>query len=179
MDHQGIPMTYNLTVGDLAKQLAKITALSETYHARQLRAQIREDALTSPVRGGSGVTAPKLFDESGVARALILHVLAMTGLEMPLLRQAGRACEVVNPAARKAGIVEPSDGVALAISRLKADPKAKMYLQLSVSEWPGDEGEMSLGGWISDSAEPFDSPVSPSLICISLPLHTILKPLVA
>ena len=71
------------------------------------------------------------------------------------------------------------DGMALVISRLKADPKAKMYLQLSVSEWPGDEGETSLGGWISDSAEPFESPVSPSLICISLHLHTILKPLVA
>ena len=169
-------MTYNKTVADLAKQLAQVTALSETYHARQLRAQIREGALVSPVRGGSGPTAPALFDNAGVARAMILHTLAMTGLEMPLLRQAGRACEVVNPAARKRNTVEPSDGVALAISRLEADPKAKMYLQLSVSEWPGDEGEMSLGGWISDSAEPFDSPVSPSLICISLPLHTILKP---
>ena len=172
-------MTYNLTVADLAKQLAKVTDLSETYHARQLRAQIREGALVSPVRGGSGLTAPVLFDDAGVARAMILHTLAMMGLEMPLLRQAGRACEVVNPAARKAGIVEPSDGMALVISRLKADPKAKMYLQLSVSEWPGDEGETSLGGWISDSAEPFESPVSPSLICISLLLHTILKPLVA
>ena len=169
-------MTYNLTVADLAKQLAKITGLSETYHARQLRAQIREGALVSPVRGGSGPTAPALFDNAGVARALILHTLAMTGLEMPLLRQAGRACEVVNPMTRKAGAVEPSDGIALAIYRLKADPKAKMYLHLSVSEWPGDEGEMSLGGWISDLAEPFDNPTSPSLINISLPLHTILKP---
>ena len=171
-------MTYNLSVGDLAKQLAKITELPESYHARQLRAQIREKALTSPVRGGTGPTAPVLFDETGVSRAVILHVLAMTGLEMPLLRQAGRACEAVNPASRKAGSVEPSDGIALALRRLKADPKAKMYLHLSISQWPGDEGDMSLGGWVSDNAEPFDSPVAPSLICISVPLHTILKPLV-
>lgn len=170
-------MTFNRSVGDLAEQLASITGLPAPYHARQLRAQIREGVLTSPVRGGSGPTAPVLFDETGVARAVILHILAMTGLEMPLLRQASRACEVVNPTTRKPGIVEPSDGIALALHRLKADPKAKMYLHLAVSEWPGEEGDMSLGGWVSGSAEPYDSPAAPSLVCISLPLHTILKPL--
>ena len=169
-------MTYNLTVGDLAKQLAKVTDLSETYHARQLRAQIREGALVSPVRGGSGLTAPVLFDDAGVARAMILHTLAMMGLEMPLLRQAARAGEVVNPSDRKRDSVEPSDGIALAIARMKADPESKMYLHLSLSEWPGEDGDLSFDGYVASTPTPSESPILPPLAMIVLPLHSILKP---
>ena len=167
---------YNLSVGDLADRLARATHLSQTFHARQLRAQIREGALTSPVRGGSGLTAPTLFDETGLARAMVLHTLAMMGLEMPLLRQASAASEGVDPTARQGDVAEPVEGMALTLSRLRADTNTKMYLHLSLSEWPGEEGEVSLGGWVSNSATPAENPVSPPLAMIVLPLHSILKP---
>ena len=169
-------MTYNLTVADLAKRLSKVTGLGEPYHARQMRAQIREGALASPIRGGSGPTAPVLFDETGVARAMILHTLAMIGLEMPLLRQAAKASEVLAPWLKKNGFA-PSEGVARALWAISSQKDAKMYLHLSVGQWPGDEGEISIGGWVSDQVEPYNVPVAPSLIDISLPLHTVLKPL--
>ena len=169
-------MTHNMSVGDLAEGLAKVTNLSLTYHARQLRAQIREKALVSLVRGGSGLTAPVLFDESGLGRAMILHTLAMMGLEMPLLRQVARAGEVVDPTDRKRDTVEPSDGIALAIARMKADPEAKMYLHLSLAEWPGEDGELGLGGYVASTPTPSESPILPPLAMIILPLHSILKP---
>ena len=167
---------FNMSVGDLADRLAKATNLSKTFHARQLRAQIREGALTSPVRGGSGLTAPTLFDETGLARAMVLHTLAMIGLEMPLLRQASAASGVVDPTSRKGNVVEPQDGMAFTLSRLRADRDAKMYLHLSLSEWPGDDGDLSLGGWVSNSATPAENPVLSPLVMIVLPLHSILKP---
>ena len=167
---------FNMSVGDLADRMAKVTHLSATFHARQLRAQIREGALTSPVRGGSGLTAPTLFDETGLARAMVLHTLAMMGLEMPLLRQASAASEVVDPKARKGDVVEPGEGMALTLSRLRANTKAKMYLHLSLSEWPREDGDLSLGGWVSNSATPAENPVAPPLAMIVLPLHSILKP---
>ena len=168
---------FNMSVGDLAERLTKVTDLSAAYHARQLRAQIREGALVSPVRGGSGPTAPSLFDEVGLARAMVLHTLAMMGIEMPLLRQAARRSEGIDIKSRKADVVEPSDGMALAIMRLKADPAAKMYLHLDLSEWPGEKGDLSFGVNVSSTPTPAENAILPPLAMIVLPLHTILKPI--
>lgn len=165
---------HDMSVGDLAELMAKVTNLSPSYHARQLRAQIREAALVSPVRGGRGLTAPVLFDDAGLARAMVLHVLAKMGLEMPLLRQAAACSANVDSETRKVNVAEPSDGIELAIARLRSDPEAKVYLHLSLKE--DEEGNLVLGGYVASTSTPSENVILPPLAMMVLPLHAILKP---
>lgn len=168
-----------MSVGDLAARLAKITGNSETYHGRQLRAQTREGALVPSMRGGSGKTAPALFDHTGLCRALVLHVLASRyNQEMPVLKDVPAIMATVDPRARKGDTLEPSDGMELAIARVRAGQK--MYLHVEFGDWP-DPGQedRAVSGWITESPEVAESPVAETLGWIVLPLHTILKPLLA
>lgn len=171
---------YNLSVADLASRLAAITGNSESYHSRQVRAMNKEGALVSPYRGGSHATAPVLYSDTEVGRAIVLHTLSELGLQMPMLKQAAAASMVVDPTARKGGH-EPADGIELALSRLRADPKTKLYLHLSVTKWPEqrEADDVGLGGWVSTSPEVADSNLLPPLATIVLPLHRLLAPLVA
>ena len=110
---------------------------------------------------------------------MVLHTLAMMGLEMPILRWAALATELADQQIRKVGVVEPSDGMALAIFRMKVDPAANMYLHLDLSAWPGEAGDLSLGGRITSNPTPSENSIlPPPLAMIILPLHTILKALV-
>jgi hypothetical protein len=173
---------YNMTAADVATQLAEITRNSASFHARQLRAMTREGAITTPFRGGRGPTAPVLYSELEVARALVLHTLSTLDVQMPMLVQAAKASMVVDPTARAPGKVEPSDGLALAIARLRADPTCKIFLHLHITDWPGegdDEGDFGFTGWVSTSAEVVDGGMLPPILSIVLPLHRLLKPLVA
>jgi hypothetical protein len=165
----------SLSVADLAKRMNAVSGAGEPYHARQIRAQIKEGALQGYGRGGSGLTAPTLFDETGLCRAMVLYTLAMIGLEMPLLRQASDAMSVVAPGTRKGDTTEPSDGMSLAISRIRAGEE--VYFHLAFGNWPGDEGDLGVSGWISDRSEPTDLKPMPRIAFVVLPLHTILKPL--
>lgn len=166
----------HMSVGELAEQLAPITGNSAAFHARQLRAQIREGVLTPSMRGGSGVTAPALFDETGLCRALVLHNLASIGQEMGALKDAATAMGNVAPTARKGDTTEPSDGIAFAMNRARNG--AEVFLHLEFSTWPATgQEDRSVSGWITDSSLVSDSPIMRRRAWIVIPLHTVLKPL--
>lgn len=165
-----------LSVGELAQRLAPITGNSEAFHARQLRAQIREGALKPSLRGGSGPTAPALFDDIGLCRALVLHALASVKQEMDTLKAVATIMETVDPRARKADVVEP-DGMALAVARIRNGEA--MFLHLEFSMWPVEgEEDREVSGWITNDPTPNDSAIMPRRAWIVLPLHHVLKPLV-
>lgn len=166
----------HLSVGDLAQRLAPITGNSEAFHARQLRAQIRGGALKPSFRGGSGATAPALFDQIGLCRALVLHCLASVKQEMDTLKAVATIMETVDPRARRADTVEP-DGMALAVYRIRSSEP--MFLHLEFSMWPVEgEEDSEVSGWISNDPTPNDSAILPRRAWIVLPLHHVLKPLV-
>lgn len=129
------------------------------------------------LRGGSGVTAPALFDETGLCRALVLHALASVKQEMDTLKAVATIMETVDPRARKGDVVEP-DGMELAVARIRnGEP---MFLHLEFSMWP-EEGEedREVSGWLSNDPTPTDSAIMPRRAWIVLSLHTILQPLLA
>lgn len=166
----------HLSVGDLAQHLAPITGNSEAFHARQLRAQIREGALKPSFRGGSGATAPALFDQIGLCRALVLHCLASVKQEMDTLKAVATIMETVDPRARRADTVEP-DGMALAVYRIRSGEP--MFLHVEFSMWPVEgEEDREMSGWITNDPTPNDSATMPRRAWLVLPLHHVLKPLV-
>lgn len=181
---------YNMSVADVAARLAGVTRNSAVFHARQVRAMVKEGAIVSPFRGGQHATAPQLFSEVELGRALVLHTLASLDIQMPLLKQAAAASMNVDPTARKGGVTEPTDGIALTLARLRTDPSAKMFLHLNFTAWPADTAEeddegteedsdLGFSGWVSPSAEVSDGGFLKPHAVIVLPLHRLLAPLVA
>lgn len=164
-----------MSISGLAERLAAVTAEPESYHARQLRAQVREGVLQPYARGGEGATAPALFNESGLCRAMILHTLALLGVQTPILRDASAAMSVVDPRTRKGGAMESSDGIDLAIGRIRAGQD--MFLHLDFHDWPGEDGDLRPSGWVSHLPTPHESKALPPVATIVLPLHRTLKPL--
>lgn len=165
-----------MTVADLAKRLSAITGQPEAYHARQLRAQTRSGVLEPFARGGSGPTAPALYNKTSLCRALVLHTLAMVGLEMPALDRVRNAMSAlsVDARARKPNKVEPVDGIEWAIERIRADEVA--FLHLEYTSWPATDGKPGLSGFVSSDNASHQNDLSPRLAFVVLPLHTLFAP---
>ena len=168
-----------MTVADLAKQLSAITGQPEDYHARQIRAQTRSGVLEPFARGGSGPTAPALYNKASLCRALILHTLAMVGLEMPALEKVRRVMAGlhVDPRSRKPNVVERVDGIEWSIDRIRAGEPA--FLHLEYTAWHDADGKPGLSGVFSDEGVSHQNPISPRLAFIVLPLRELLAPVVA
>lgn len=168
-----------MTVADLAKQLSAITGQPEEYHARQIRAQTRSGVLEPFARGGSGPTAPALYNKAALCRALILHTLAVIGLEMPALEKVNRAMSTlyVDPRSRKPNTVERVDGIEWAIDRVRAGEPAFLHLEYSV--WPICEGDLGPSGFITGDGALHQNPISPRLAFIVMPLGELLAPVIS
>jgi hypothetical protein len=166
-----------ITVAGVADRLASVTGKPASFHARQLRGLIRSKAIEPRTYAGEGPTAAAVFDEAGVCRAMVLHTLASLNLDFSLLAIANRVTRNLDPAARTANFVEPTDAMEFAIGRIRAGKP--FYLHLSFLAWPVEKEAAGLMGWLSPNLTipaPEKSPVK-HRAHIVLPLHTILLPL--
>jgi hypothetical protein len=170
--------TNPMTVADIAQQLAAITGQTESYHARQLRAQTRAGVLEPYARGGSGPTAPALYNNASLCRALILYTLTMVGLEMPALEKviAAMSSLSVDPKSREPNQVERVDGIEWAINRIRTGEAA--FLHLEYTAWLSQDGTPRLSGFVSADSNSEQNELSPRLAFIVLPLRELLKPVV-
>src|SRR6266700_2843905 len=166
-----------LTVAGVADRLAAVTGIPAPVHARQTRGLVRCNALDPRGYAGEGPTAPAVFDEAGVCRAMVLHTLASVGLDFSALAIANRVLRNLDPAARTPNVVEPADAVEFAIERIRAGEK--FYLHLGFPAWPMDKAVSELMGWLSASPTISDTENGPVKYRahIVLPLHAILRPL--
>ncbi len=164
-----------MTVGGLAKRLADITGRSEDFHARQLRGLIRQKALGPVSYGGEGQTAAALFDEAGLARAMVLHVLASLNLDFGMVAKAERLTHNLDPRSQPKGKSFPADPMALAIERVR-DGKP-FFFHVGFPAWPFEDDDPK--GFLSEQSEVASERPALKRAVIVLPLHTILQPLLS
>lgn len=166
-----------MTVGGMASRLAAVTGQSESFHARQLRGLIRQGALVPAAYGGEGQTAAALFDDAGLARAMVLHVLASLNLDFGMVAKAAPFTRNLDSADRPKGKSYPADPMVFAIERIQGDDPSPFYFHVGFEAWPA--GEDKLTGYLSSNAEARSQRPTPKRAVIVLPLHTILGPLFA
>lgn len=174
-----------ITVAGVADRLARVTGKPASFHARQIREFIRINALIPRAYAGEGRTAPAVFDETGVCRALVLYTLASLSLDFSVLEvtnritleTASRVTRNLDPAARTPNAVEPTDAIEFAINRIRAGEE--FYLYLNFPTEPLGDILGGLMGWVSPSPRIPVSKKGPVQYRahIVLPLHTILRPL--
>lgn len=167
------------TVSDVAKLVAEQTGAAEASIARLLRDVIARKVVLPATYGGTGPTAPALFDEAATCRAVLLMELDRLGLSTDSLIEAASKC-LNNERGRDGDGYGPTDTpgradrLATIIPKLRAAETWYFHLYL-IPEYFGRAGNV-LGGTFSESTD--GQTPHPFAITITLPLLPILGPIV-
>lgn len=165
------------SVKQVASRIAEYRGVSEAQVARVIRHLAGQDVIAPKFQGGSGPTAPNLWDEAGVHRIAILVELNRLGLSDALVRAASRYLN--NFVGVEAdGIGDPGrDGIHRSDRLWKILPRLRegysyyfhLYLVPDYFQQPGNV----LGGTFSESSDG-GSPHSFNCTTISVNLQPVL-----